>query len=140
MGSIIVGKKETIERARRHRQKLGGGVHKSGVMAAAGLVALRAMPQRIPDDHRRAARLGSLLSNLKPLRPAYPVYTNTVDLFYEAQAMDGDGLVAGLAERGIGITGPWDSPNGKWLRLVTHHGIADEDVEEAAEAFGELVV
>lgn len=138
-GSLIVGARDTIDRARRYRQMLGGGVHKAGVMAAAGLVALREMPSRIPDDHRRAKRLGDLLSEHEPLSLAYPVYTNIVDLVFDSDRLDGDKAVAWAAQGGVGITGPWNSPKGKWIRLVTHFGITDHDVEEAARVVAEAL-
>jgi threonine aldolase len=131
-GSLVVGSKGIICRAREFRQMLGGGMHKAGIMAAAGLVALCKMPSRIPDDHRRAARLGSLLAELKGLRLAYPVRTNIVDLLFDPERVAGEELVGRCAQRGLGITGPWDASSGQWIRLVTCHEISDGDVETAA--------
>ena len=139
MGSVIVGTKETIARARQLRQMVGGCVHKSGIMAAAALVGLRETPSLMPEDHRRAKRLGDLLAQQKPLRLDYPVYTNIVHLFFDSQEMDGEKFVALLAQQGIGVTGPWNSPNGQWLRLVTHYGITDEDIETVAIAVADAV-
>jgi threonine aldolase len=138
-GSLVVGSRETIEGARGYRQMLGGGMHKAGVLAAAGLVALRETPPRIPDDHRRAKRLGELLPELKPLSLAYPVCTNIVDLVFDPARLDGERLVASAADSGVGITGPWNSPKSKWIRLVTHYGITDQDIEEAAGVVAEAV-
>ncbi len=131
-GSLVVGSKGVIARAREFRRMLGGGMHKPGIMAAAGLVALRDMPSRTPDDHRRATRLGSLLEEQEGISLAYPVYTNIIDLLLDPERVDGKGLVARCAQRGLGITGPWDAPSGQWLRLVTCHEISDDDVETAA--------
>jgi threonine aldolase len=132
MGSVVMGSAEIIDRAREYRQMLGGGIHKAGLMAAAGLVALREMPDRIPEDHRRAKWLGDLLCELPQLGLAYPVQTNIVDLAFDPRVLDGGRLVAWAARRGVGITGPWTAPWGGWLRLVTYHQISDADVEEAA--------
>jgi threonine aldolase len=118
---------------------LGGGMHKAGVMAAAGVVALREMPSRIPDDHRRAKRLGDLLSELVPLSLAYPVYTNIVDVIFDSHRLDGDKTVALAAQGGVGVAGPWNSPKGKWIRFVTHYGITDHDVDEAVAIVAEAV-
>jgi threonine aldolase len=131
-GSLVVGSKDIIARAREFRQMLGGGMHKAGIMAAAGLVALRDMPSRIPEDHRRAARLGSLLGELKGLSLAYSVRTNIIDLLLDPERVDGKGLVARCAQRGLGITGPWNASSGQWIRLVTCHEISDRDIEAAA--------
>jgi threonine aldolase len=138
-GSLVLGSKEIIARARTCRQMLGGGVHKAGILAAAGLVALREMPSHICQDHRRARRLGDLLAGLGPLRLAYPVYTNIVDLLLDPQSLDGKALVAHCAERGLGIIGPWNAPSGPWLRLATYHDISDDDVEEAAAILAEAM-
>ena len=131
-GSLVVGSKGTIAHAREFCRMLGGGMHKAGIMAAAGLVALRNMPSRIPDDHRRAARLGSLLGELKGLSLAYPIRTNIIDLLLDPESVDGKGLVARCAQHGLGITGPWNASSGQWIRLVTCHEIGDRDVEAAA--------
>jgi hypothetical protein len=66
------------------------------------------------------------------IRLAYPVRTNIVDLLLDPKRIDGKGLVAGCAQRGLGVTGPWNAPSGQWLRLVTCHEIGDGDVETAA--------
>ena len=139
IGSLVVGSKDTIVRAREFRRMLGGGMHKAGIMAAAGLVALRTMPSRIPDDHARAARLGSLLAELSGLSLAYPVRTNIIDLLLDPERVAGKGLVARCAQRGLGITGPWDAPSGQWIRLVTCHEIRDDDVEAAALILAEAL-
>ena len=131
-GSLVVGSKSIIARVREFRRMLGGGMHKPGIMAAAGLVALRNMPSRIPDDHRRATRLGSLLEGQEGISLTYPVHTNIIDLLLDPERVDGKRLVARCAQRGLGITGPWDAPSGQWLRLVTCHEISDGDIEAAA--------
>ncbi len=132
VGSLVVGSKDTIARAREFRQMLGGGMHKAGIMAAAGLVALRNMSSRIPEDHRRAARLGTLLGERKGLRLAYPVRTNIIDLLLDSERVDAKGLVARCAQRELGVRGPWKVPSGEWIRLVTCYEISDRDVEDAA--------
>ena len=131
-GSMIVGSKETVDLARRQSRMLGGGMHKPGIMAAAGLVALRDMPSRIPEDHRRAKRLAGLLADQPELALAHTVPTNIVDLVFDPEAVNGDQLVARAAQRGVGIAGPWQGRWGSWIRAVTHHDVTDGDIEEAA--------
>jgi threonine aldolase len=139
MGSLVLGTQEVIAQAKDWRQMLGGGVHKAGIMAAAGLVALRESPARIPEDHRRANRLGTLLADQSALVLATPVRTNIVDLLFDPHKLDGKALVALAAQEGLGITGPWQAPRGGWIRLVTHGDITDTDIEEAARVLGEAV-
>lgn len=138
-GSLILGSADVIDRARQYRQMLGGGIHKAGIYAAAGLVALRRMPQMIAEDHRRARRLADLIASLPCLRLAHPVQTNIVDVAFESQAVDGRALVQAAARRDIGIAGPWTGPWGGWLRLVTHYGISDADIEETAASLSEVL-
>ena len=138
-GSLVLGSRETIDRAREYRQMLGGGMHKPGIMAAAGLVALGEMPSQILADHRRARRLADLLSGLEGLTLAHPVHTNIIDLAFDPEAVDGEQLVACAAERSLGITGPWTGSWGHWIRLVTHHKISDGDIEEAVGVLGEAL-
>lgn len=136
-GSLVLGSKDIVARAREFSRMLGGGMHKAGIMAAAGLVALRNMRSCIPDDHRRAARLGSLLGELDGLTLAYPVRTNIIDLLLDPERVDGKGLVARCAQRELGITGPWEASSGQWIRLVTCHEISERDVEAAATILAE---
>ncbi len=70
VGSLLAGAQGVIEAARLARKRLGGGMRQAGVLAAPGLVALRDMTERLPEDHRRAARLaeggGEPLARLRP--------------------------------------------------------------------------
>jgi threonine aldolase len=139
IGSLILGTRQVIARARDCRQMLGGGMHKAGVIAAAGLVALREGPARIPDDHRRAKRLAALLADQSALVSATPVYTNIIDLLFDPHVLDGPRLVTLAAEQGLGIAGPWNASRGGWIRLVTHSEVTDADIEEAARVLLEVL-
>jgi threonine aldolase len=139
LGSLVLGSRAVVAEARQARQKLGGGIHKAGVMAAAGLVALREGPAHIPDDHRRAERLATLLTDQPLLSLMTPVRTNIVDLLFDPGMIDGAKLVASAAAQGVASAGPWKSPRGQWLRLVTHCEITDRDVEDAAAVIAAAV-
>lgn len=121
-GALLAGSGHFIAAARLRLRQLGGAtVHKAGIAAAAGLVALRTMMPRLADDHRRARRLASLLD----LDPAL-VETNIVFVEVSAAA----GAVAALAGQGV-LTMARDE---RRIRLVTHRLISDDDVEVAAAA------
>ena len=128
-GSMIVGSGDLITRARRTRQLVGGGMRQAGVMAAAGLIALRDGPGRLADDHRRAKRLGDVIDDLPGLRLVSPVYTNLIFVTWDPSALDLNVFIDEAARRGVGVGGP----RGDMFRLVTHHQISDADIDEAAD-------
>jgi len=117
-GAVLAGDAETIAAAREHLHRLGAGtVHKAGLLAAAGLVAWEQMRGRLLDDHRRARRLADLLGLPAP-------ETNIVLTELPATALPE------LAARGVLAFAPGEGR----VRLVTHRGISDDDVERAARA------
>ncbi len=127
-GSLLCGPLETIARARRWRKALGGGMRQVGVLAAAGLVALRQMRQRLAEDHANARFLASALAAVPTVRvdPA-EVETNMVRIGTDRPAAE---VVAALRGRGVLVnaTGP------RTLRLVTHHDVSRAACARAVEA------
>jgi threonine aldolase len=131
VGSLLAGPADLIEAARVERHRLGGGMRQAGVIAAAGLVALRTMVDRLAEDHRRAARLAQIVDERWPgIEAAGPVSdrvrTNVVT-FPHAEAdvllahLEREGVLAGTLAPGI-------------VRLVTHLDVDDEGVERACKA------
>jgi threonine aldolase len=123
VGSILVSSRKNIERARNFRKALGGGMRQTGVLAAAGLVALDEMTGRLQEDHDHAKLLAVALSDLPrvELDPAL-VQTNIL-IFALRGGGDASKLVTALARRGI-LAGTVGAHS---IRLVTHH-----DVDRAA--------
>jgi threonine aldolase len=137
VGSVLCGSRDFVQRARRVRKQLGGGMRQAGVLAAAGIVALETMVERLVDDHLRARRLAYGLANLPGvcIDMGTP-YTNMVFISLDEKARFGASQVAQmLAERGVrvGLTG------GRQFRLVTHCWIDDAGVEQAVQAFAEVL-
>jgi threonine aldolase len=128
VGSLLAGPAELIARARLERKRLGGGMRQVGIMAAAGLVALDTMVDRLAEDHRRARLLAAAVAERWPDAGCDPaeVETNVV-LFRHADPVK---LLTALAERGVGgvTLGPGV------VRLMTHHGIDDEALDVAVAA------
>jgi threonine aldolase len=122
VGSVLVGRKDLIDTARRHRKMLGGGLRQSGILAAAGLYALENNIDRLADDHRRASRLAAGLLDF-PLLKVAPAETNMV--FVEIDKRIADRFTTFLQEGGIGIAGRYGQ------RWVTHLDIDDEAVDGA---------
>lgn len=123
-GSVLVGDRELITQARRWRKMLGGGMRQSGILAAAGLHALKHNVQSLELDHAKARHLGTSLERLPGLRLAKPVETNMI--FLKLSELKIAQLEAFLLGEGIKI-----STN----RLVLHRDISDSDVEHVIGAF-----
>jgi threonine aldolase len=125
VGSVLVGRSDLIETARRNRKMLGGGLRQSGILAAAGLYALEHNVERLADDHRRAARLAEGLARHRQLRVTVP---DTNIVWVDMDSAVGERLTPYLAEQGIGITGRYGQQ-----RWVTHLDVEDDDVDGALE-------
>jgi threonine aldolase len=131
MGTILAGRAQVIELAHRTLRRLGGAsVHKAGLAAAAGLVALDTLVDRLADDHRRARELGSLLSRIPgvALEPD-EIETNIVLVDVGGTGLAPDEAVRLLAERGV-LCLERDTSR---IRFVTHRLIGDAEVARTAE-------
>ncbi|HVV35879.1 MAG TPA: GntG family PLP-dependent aldolase [Acidimicrobiales bacterium] len=132
VGSMLAGPADVIAAAREERARLGGGMRQAGVIAAAGIVALTEMVDRLADDHARARRLAEALAERFPgsVDPG-GVLTNIV-------CCDGAALPASfiddLAAHGIRV-GTIDQAT---VRLVTHKDVDDADLERALSAIAKL--
>ncbi|MBD8064014.1 low-specificity L-threonine aldolase [Devosia sp. PTR5] len=123
IGSVLVGRADLIEIARRNRKMLGGGMRQAGILAAAGLYAVENHVARLAEDHQRARRLAEGLAQHKALKVVMP---DTNILWIEAEAELGDRLGHYLGEHGVGISGRYGQQ-----RWVTHLDVTDEDVDGA---------
>ena len=136
MGTILAGRAQVIELAHRTLRRLGGAsVHKAGIAAAAALVALDTLVDRLADDHRRARELGSLLQAVPGLE-IYPaeIETNIVLVDVSATELYPDEFLRLLAERGVlGL-----ERDTSRVRFVTHRLIGDAEIAEAAEIVAAL--
>jgi threonine aldolase len=131
MGAILAGRTEVIELAHRTLRRLGGAsVHKAGIAAAAALVALDTLVDRLADDHRRARELGALLHEVPGLEvePAV-IETNIVLVDVAGTELSPDEFLRLLAERGVlGL-----ERDTSRVRFVTHRLIGDAEISQAAE-------
>jgi threonine aldolase len=131
-GSVLCGSAEFIEKARAYRRMVGGGMRQAGVMAAAGLVALERMIDRLAEDHRRAKRIAEGLHAVDPrLTDPRLVETNIVMIEVGHTGGDAGTWIAALAKAGLG-SGAWSRNS---LRLVTHRHIDDAAVDETVAIF-----
>jgi threonine aldolase len=129
IGSILAGSADYIKEARRWRKMIGGSLRQSGIFAAAGIVALNEMIDRLAEDHANARRLAEGLAQLPGLS-VEPVETNIIMLHIVDTRIDPKAFVAGLAERGVKI----GSPYGDRMRIVTHYQFQADDVDYVLHA------
>jgi threonine aldolase len=138
VGSVLCGSTEFIIRAHRIRKQLGGGMRQAGILAAAGIVALETMIDRLEEDHQRAKRLAGLLEQIPGilLDPGTP-HTNMVFFTIDKNMipMTAAQVSDRMAERGIriGVTGRFR------FRLVTHYWIDDQAVDLTAQMLAEIL-
>jgi threonine aldolase len=134
VGSLVVGTREFIERARKNRKLLGGGMRQAGVIAAPGIVALEKMVDRLEEDHGNAKFLAEGLAKIDGLR-IDRVQTNMVLFDTGALGVADEQFLSALREKGVlAVTMAKNR-----VRLVTHRGIEREHVEKALTAIESVV-
>ena len=136
VGSILAGSKEFIQRARKNRKMLGGGMRQAGILAAAGIIALEQMMERLKEDHKNARILGEGLANISGIKvDLETVQTNMVYFDLQESGMDTYQFLPKLAKYNIlGLPRPPTK-----VRLVTHYGISEEDIYATIKAIKEIV-
>ena len=132
VGSLLCGPAAVIAEARAERGRLGGGMRQAGVLAAAGIVALETMVERLADDHERARRLADVLAD----RFDGCVDPETVETNIVCVSLDRlpDKIVERLDERGV-AAGTIDS---RTVRFVTHKDVDDDGLRHAIDAIDEI--
>lgn len=137
IGSMLVGSRKFIARARHLRKMLGGGMRQVGVIAAAGLISLERMTKRLQEDHARARQLADGLRQISGLTvDAGSPATNMVYLnLSEAVKLNAGQVAERMKTYGILL----DAENSRRFRLVTHYWIDDEKVQKTISAFREVL-
>jgi threonine aldolase len=149
VGSVVVGDRDFIWRARRARKLVGGGMRQAGILAAAGLIALRdgdlGMIDRLAEDHANARRLAEGLAGLEGVESAGDIAQPSPGRFDPGRvrtnfvvfrvAGDRAAFLEGLRARGVLMV---EYPHGQ-VRAVTHHGITAADVDAAVRASRETL-
>lgn len=129
-GSVLCGTREFIAKARQTRKLLGGGMRQAGIMAAAGLVALRTGIERLAEDHENARHLGAALAAYDEF-VLTPVQSNIVMLDISASGRSSEWFEQQLAPLGLLAKGMGRDH----LRLTTYNGVGRQDMALAIEAF-----
>ena len=135
VGSLVVGSAAFVGRARRMRKLLGGGMRQAGILAAAGLLSLERMVDRLADDHRNARRLAEALAGLPGIRIDLARVQTNIVIFHVDRPGGAAELVEGGRARKVKM-GAF-SPTG--IRCVTHKDVDAEDIDRAIDAVREIV-
>jgi threonine aldolase len=132
MGSVVCGDAEFIRRARINRRMVGGGLRQAGIVAAAGIVGLEEMVDRLADDHANARQLADGLARIPGIE-IDPSKVQTNIIFWKHKGIETVKLNAALRERGVLST----MVHGR-LRMLTHYGIERADIDHALDVIREV--
>ena len=136
VGSMLCGSREFIDQARRWRKMVGGGMRQVGVLAAAGLVALDTMIDRLADDHANARQLAHGLANIDGLSlDPDSIQTNIVIFEVDPSVATAQEFISTSDRDGVKV----GSPGKGLIRMVTHRQIDGEDVGEALGRVSKVV-
>jgi threonine aldolase len=137
VGSLLAGRGEFIDRARKVRRALGGTMRQAGIIAAPGLVALKTMIPRLAEDHANARILAERLATIPGLAvDLHAVHTNIVNLDVAGLGIDAATFVKNLDAHGVRTL----AGLGTIVRFVTYRGITWDDVERAAAVVQDVAV
>ena len=135
VGSIVAASAEFIANVRRQRKVLGGAMRQAGVIAAAGLVALESMVDRLPEDHRRAQCLADGLSGIDGVTVDRETVQTNIVVFKVPAGLDQTEVAARCKEHGLMVS----NYGARGLRMVTHFEIRDQDIAKAIETVGTVM-
>lgn len=129
IGSLLLSNKDFIERGRRVRKRLGGGMRQSGYLAAAGIYALKNNINRLDEDHLLAQRINDLLKELDYIAEIKPVQSNII-LFRVIKSVNPPDLFNHLQKNGVYII----LMDKEWMRIVTHLDISKKHFQMLSES------
>jgi threonine aldolase len=127
IGSLLCGNQDFIKCARKNRKMLGGGMRQAGILAAAGIIALETMIDRLAEDHANARRLFQGLASIREIRLTQDMIPTNIVIFELSSQISARNFVQELDAAGIKIS--W--LGGHLFRAVTHRMISTSDVDEA---------
>ncbi|NNE65765.1 MAG: low specificity L-threonine aldolase [Pyrinomonadaceae bacterium] len=135
VGSMLLGKKDFIDEARVWRKRMGGGMRQAGVLAAAGIVAIEESPEKLVVDHSNAKRLAEACAELPGVEiDLTTVETNIVIIDVSGTDPGALRICELLEEKGVLAI-----PFGKAIRMVTHYGVSESDIDTTIDAIREII-
>lgn len=133
VGSLLLGSKDHLYKARRIRKVMGGGMRQAGILAAAGLYALKNNVERLVDDHHKASAVAETLSSLSWVKHLYPVETNIV-IFQLEPSIEPANFLHKLDEMGFKVS----SMGHGLIRFVFHLDQSNADIDRLCMALKKL--
>ena len=133
IGSVLCGTKEFIEKARRGRKLLGGGMRQVGILGAAGIISLRDMTKRLKEDHENAKYLADKLQQIDEIEVDYT--SLDINMVFIKSTIDFVQLGEYLYKKGIIITGS----KGKRTRIAVHNDITRKNIDQLVEYVKEFI-
>lgn len=135
-GSILAGSKDFIDNARKKRKLMGGGLRQTGILAAAGIIALKEMPQQLIEDHNNAITLGHELSTINGINiNLSDIHINMVFFSLDDNALKGKDIATELLNYGVKVNGPEYGQ----MRLVTNHWVTKNDIKYVADCIRSIL-
>ena len=136
VGTVVCGSKEFIFKARRNRKMIGGGMRQAGVIAAAGIVAITEMVDRLTEDHENAKKTAIELSKVDGLKTTPElVKTNIVFVEITKKGLSPDEVSSKLKDEGV-LAFSYDN---KRIRLVFHYGVTKTDTNKVINTFKKII-
>jgi threonine aldolase len=133
VGSVLIGTKDFIKKARRVRKVFGGGMRQAGIIAAGGLYALKNNVDRLLIDHQHAQQLERTLNQLNWVKEVISVETNIVVVILNDPSKR-DEIISKLAEQGIRVMAFGEG----MLRLVTHLDVFSNEIDQTCDKLGKI--
>ena len=134
VGSALISRRDVIDRARRLRKRLGGGMRQSGILAAAALYALDNHIGRMREDHDHAKQLASFVEKVPGLSLTFPVETNIIVATVDPKFWSVEAILGSLRDRGV-LAVPFGAGR---IRMVTHLDVSAGDIEKVGEVLSSL--
>lgn len=136
VGSMLAGSRQFIDKARKNRKLLGGGMRQAGILAAAGIIALEKMSKRLHIDHENAKYMAKRLMEIPGIKLTYEdIQINMVFFDMEETGVSSDKLVTELFAKGIKINGI----EGGLMRYVTNNDVTREDIDYTIQCMKEIM-
>lgn len=135
VGSLLLGEKDFIDKARRYRKMLGGGMRQAGILAAAGIVAITTMGERLIEDHENAQILANAIAEMGFSIDMTTVQTNIVVFNVSRKNVSAASIVQKLSENGIKA----NQFSEETVRMVTHFGITRKDIDYTIDVMARIM-
>jgi threonine aldolase len=135
VGSLLAGRKEVIQKARKWRKRLGGGMRQAGFLAASGIISLTEMVERLSEDHEKALRLADAIEDIGGLSLINKPDTNIVIINIEETKKSNEEFLDDLKNEGVLAVSFGEGQ----IRLTTHYDVSLQDIEQAISALKKIV-